>query len=83
LKFTAWPEHFSPGTLLGFFRAICSQRIGTPQEILPVQLTHELNDLTEYANKFHHDTHPAWATEIINDGELRGFVRRALSFAKR
>ena len=43
----------------------------------------ELRDLTEYANRFHHDTNPAWETEMINDAELKGFVERALNFAKR
>lgn len=79
----ACPEHFPPGTLLGPFRGLCDQRIGTPQEILNVQSIQELRDLTEYANRFHHDTNPAWETESINDGELKGFVTRALRFARR
>ena len=78
----ACPEHFRPGTLLGPFRNLCSQRVGTPQEILDAQATQELRDLVEYANRFHHDTNPAWETEAINDGEPAGFVRRALNFAK-
>ena len=78
----ACPEHFPPGTLLGRFRDLCGQRVGTPQEILSAQHTQELRDLTEYANRFHHDPNPAWETETINDGELRGFVSRALRFAK-
>jgi wobble nucleotide-excising tRNase len=79
----AYPEHFPPGTLLGPFRNLCDQRVGTPQQILHVSDTQELRDLLEYANRFHHDTNPAWETEAINDGELVGFVRRALTFAKR
>ncbi len=43
---------------------------------------HEMS-LKEYANRFHHDTNPAWETEVINDGELRSFVQRALDFARR
>lgn len=78
----ACPEHFPPGTLLGPFRHLCSLRAGTPQQILDAQALQELGDLTEYANRFHHDTNPAWETETINNGELEGFVRRALSFAK-
>jgi wobble nucleotide-excising tRNase len=78
----ACPEHFPPGTLLGPFRNLCSQRVGTPQEILDAQATQELRDLVEYANRFHHDTNAAWETEAINDGELAGFVGRALSFVK-
>ena len=79
----ACPEHFPPGTLLGPFRHLCSQRAGTPQQILDERALQELGDLTEYANRFHHDTNPAWETETINEGELEGFVRRALSFTKR
>ncbi len=79
----ACPEHFPPGTMLGVFRSLCEQRIGTPQEILSTATTQELRDLVEYANRFHHDTNPAWETAAINDGELQGFVRRTLEFAKR
>jgi len=79
----AFPEHFSPGTLLGYFLDKCRQRTGTPQEILDTQDIQELGDLIEYANRFHHDTNAAWETETINDGELTGFVQRALNFAKR
>jgi wobble nucleotide-excising tRNase len=79
----ASPEYFPPGTLLGPFRGLCTRRVGTPQEILSMPLIQELANLTEYANRFHHDTNPAWETEAVNDGELRGFVGRALRFAKR
>ena len=77
------PEHFPPETLLGAFRDRCRQRVGTPQEIISQQLVTELHDVVEYANRFHHDTNPAYETEIINDGELQGFVRRALRFKTR
>jgi wobble nucleotide-excising tRNase len=79
----AFPEHFPPGRLLGYFLENCRQRIRTPQEILNTQDTQELGDLIEYVNRFHHDTNLAWETEVINDGELAGFVRRALRFARR
>ena len=79
----AFPEQFPPGTLLGSFLNVCEPRVGTPQQILDHDATHELRQLVEYANRFHHDTNPAWETEAINDGELRGFVERALRFARR
>ncbi len=79
----AYPEHFPPGALLGQFRNLCEQRCGTAQEILSAPDAHELRDLVEYSNRFHHDTNPAWETEAINDGALRGFVERALTFARR
>jgi len=79
----SYPEQFPPGTLLGPFINVCQQRVGTPQQILDDAATQELRELVEYANKFHHDTNPAWETKAINDGELRGFVDRALSFARK
>lgn len=79
----ACPEHFPPGRLLGPFLGLCHQRVGQPNEILDEAATQELGELTEYANRFHHDTNPAWETEVINDAELRSFVERALAFARR
>ena len=43
----------------------------------------KLDEIVEYANRFHHDTNPAWETEAINDAELRGFVERTLRFCRR
>ena len=79
----ACPEHFRPRTLLGPFLGICRQRLGQPGEVLDYAAIQELGELTEYANRFHHDTNPAWETQVINDAELRSFVQRALGFAKR
>lgn len=79
----ARPEHFPPGTLLGPFHRLCADRVGSNWEILDGDTTQELSEIKEYANRFHHDTNPAWETEAINNGELRGFVERALNFAKR
>jgi wobble nucleotide-excising tRNase len=79
----AYPEHYPSGTLLGPFRGICSQRVGMPHEILSQADIDELRDIVEYANLFHHDTNPAWETEVINSTLLEGFVRRTLEFAKR
>jgi wobble nucleotide-excising tRNase len=79
----ARPEHFPPGTLLGPFLGLCRQRVGQGDEVLNAATTRELGELVEYANRFHHDTNPAWETEAINDEELRNFVERALAFARR
>ena len=78
----ACPEHFPPGTGLGRFLNICEQRFGQPDEILNPAATQELREIVEYANRFHHDENAAWETEMINDGELRGFVERTLRFAR-
>jgi len=79
----ARPEHFPPGTLLGPFLGLCRQRVGQAGEVLDEAATRELRELVEYANRFHHDTNPAWDTEAINDSELRDFVERGLAFARR
>ena len=79
----ACPEHFPPGTLLGTFRGLCDQRLASPQQILSQDDTRELDELIEYANRFHHDSNPSWETEGINDAELFGFVQRALAFTRR
>lgn len=77
----AYPRHFPPGTLLGPFIGLCQQREGTPQQIMTPQHRTELRELLDYANRFHHDTNPAWQTAIINDQELVTCCRRTLEFA--
>ncbi|MGC1860053.1 MAG: AAA family ATPase [Methylocystis sp.] len=79
----AYPTAFPPGTLLGPFIGVCRQREGTPAQILSNSDTIELRDLLDYANKFHHDTNPAWQTVLINDLELKQFCERTLAFARR
>ena len=51
---------------------------GTP--IMDANRLQEVTEITEYANKFHHDTNPAWEAEHISDAELRHFSDRVLSF---
>jgi len=74
------PEHFPPGQLLGPFRGIAQQRAEADTPIMAHERLTELGHLVEYANRFHHDTNPAWDVEHINDAELRGFVQRTLAF---
>jgi wobble nucleotide-excising tRNase len=76
----ACPENFEPGALLGPFIGVCEQRVGTDREILDSVCIQELRDINEYASRYHHQ---GWETEPINGGELRGFVERALRFARR
>lgn len=68
----AYPEYFPPGTLLGVFRSRCAQQLGIADEILNGRDTQELADLIEYANKFHHDTNPAWETDRSMTANLEG-----------
>lgn len=79
----AYPDHFPPGTLLGSFIGICRQRLGAADKILSEIDTDELRALLDYANRFHHDTNPAWETVAINDQELLDFSKRTIKFASR
>ena len=79
----ACPGDFLPGNVLGHqFLAACQKRLYGTDEILSQVKLQQLGDILEYANKFHHDSNPAWATEPIHDGELRTFVKRTLDFTK-
>lgn len=79
----AYPATFQPGSLLGPFIGICEQRVNTPAQILDQADITELRELLDYANLFHHDSNPAWATQAINDLALMQFARRTLCFARR
>lgn len=79
----AYPATFQPGGLLGPFIGICEQRVNTPGQILSQADIAELRALLDYANLFHHDSNPAWATQIINDQALVNFAQRTLAFARR
>jgi wobble nucleotide-excising tRNase len=75
-----YPEHFPPGSMLGHFRNTCEQRLQAGQPILSQADTHELRELIEYANQFHHEN---WQAVVINDVALVGFGRRTLAFITR
>lgn len=79
----AYPISFPPGTLLGPFQQECMRSAGTPQEIMSAANAQELRALMDYANRYHHDTNAAYATELINDAELTDFTRRTLAFIRR
>lgn len=76
----AEPQHCPPGQLLGAFIDLCRKRVGTNSQILEQARLHELEEIKDYANQFHHDTNAAWQTAVVNDTELAGFARRALAF---
>jgi wobble nucleotide-excising tRNase len=75
-----FPAEYPPTTLLGPFINLCRQRVGQKNQILNNTEIDELENLKEYANKFHHDSNPAWETVSINDTELTGFIQRTLIF---
>ena len=75
------PGQFPPGKLLGQFAQECKQKLGKADEVINQKTIKELEDILEFANRFHHDTNPAWLSESINPRELWGFVKRTLSLA--
>ena len=79
----SYPAHFPPGKLLGKFHNECEQALTAGTPILSQDDATELRKLTDYANKFHHDTNSAYATATINDQELVNHCTRTLNFAKR
>ncbi|QQR86922.1 MAG: AAA family ATPase [Flavobacteriales bacterium] len=79
----AYPAHFPPGKLLGHFHNECDQALTTSATILNQVDTVELRHLMDYANRFHHDTNPAYATATINDQELVDHATRTMKFARR
>ena len=79
----AFPSDFPPGSLLGQFAGRCEQRHGQAGELLSPEDTAELRELTAYANRFHHDSNPAWETEHINDAELADMASRIIVFLSR
>ena len=66
----SYPTNFPPGKLLGKFHNECEQVLAAGSSILSQDDADELRKLMDYANKFHHDTNPAYATAVINDQEL-------------
>ncbi len=75
-------EHFPPGTLLGSFREQVQRLMDAGRSIMNSERLIELDEIREYANRFHHDTNPAWESELPSDNELHRFVNRVLNFIK-
>jgi len=52
----------------------------TPSPLVYAQnITNELNEINRYAGQFHHDTNPSADQVQVVDGELLGFVERAIN----
>lgn len=79
----AFPDVWAPGMMLGRFHDLAHQRLGQANEILGPNDTLELRHLLDYANRFHHDSNPAYQTEVVIDAELRDYAERTLRFATR
>ena len=79
----AYPANFPPGKMLGPFHGECVQALAAGNPILKQADADELRSLLDYANKFHHETNPAYATESINDQELVNHCSRTIAFTKK
>jgi wobble nucleotide-excising tRNase len=79
----AYPHAFPPGSLLGPFVNTCRQRLNTRDQLLDGADTQELDDILAYANLFHHETNPAYQTQVINDAQLANYAQRTLGFIRR
>jgi len=79
----AYPIEFPPGTILGNFHNRCDQALSSGISILNTADTVELRRLMDYANRFHHETNLAYATELINDQELLEYCRRTIKFTQK
>ena len=76
----AFPESCPPGMLLGCFRQRVQSQIDAGNTVMDSLRLLDLDEITEYANRFHHDTNPAWESEHISDNELLSFVNRVFAF---
>ena len=76
----AFPEYCPPGTLLGCFRQRIQSQIDAGNAIMDSPRLLDLDEIIDYANRFHHNTNPAWDSEHISDAELLSFVNRVLAF---
>lgn len=80
----AYTADYPPGDLLGNFRDRCQTRFNQGNPVMQAADLHELRDLTDYGNRFHHDSNPqGYLTVVVTDAELRGFVQRTLAFCSR
>ena len=76
----AFPDHLKPSEMIGQFITRCQKAAACGDPILVAPELTELMDLNEYARRFHHPSDPPAA---ISDGELTGFTKRTLAFARR
>jgi wobble nucleotide-excising tRNase len=80
----AYPADYPPGDMLGNFRDRCQTRQNQGNPIMSVVDVQEIRDLTDYGNRFHHDSNPqGYLTVVVTDAELQGFVQRTLAFCSR
>ena len=81
----SYPNHFPAGFQLGQFLGKCSNRLSSGEKILSQENLDKLDQLCDYAHRFHHATNPEYQSAInnINDQELLGFSQRTLEFLQK
>ena len=73
-----FPGRISAGNLFGEVIAQITQSQHPDPLFYAQSLVTELNEINNYAGRFHHDTNPAASAEMITTGELMTYSRRAL-----
>jgi wobble nucleotide-excising tRNase len=79
----AFVAHFEPGWSLATYCKHIKQALHDGSPVLSAEDIQELDDLREYANRFHHSTNQRqWqeARANVNERELRGYAKRVLGF---
>ena len=72
-------ESFPPGTRIGEF--IHRAKQATPRPLSEPALE-TLDDLRDYANRFHHDSSPDYVQNLgdLTETELKGYATKVLAF---
>lgn len=73
-----FPGMIRRGLLFGEVIATINRADRTSPLTYAQNITGELNEINCFAGRFHHDTNPAVDQVEVVDGELRGFVERAI-----
>ncbi|HHQ9417157.1 TPA: hypothetical protein ACSW2L_005923, partial [Klebsiella variicola] len=69
----------SPGNLFGEVVMQIAQAQPNDPLFFAKSLVPELNEINNYAGRYHHDTNPQASSEPITAGELMSYSRRALN----
>ncbi|OPH50849.1 AAA family ATPase [Vibrio campbellii] len=73
-----FPGVISSGLLFGEVVNLIANAQSPSPLVHAQNITSELNEINRYAGQFHHDTNPAADQVNVVDGELLGFVERAI-----
>jgi len=74
-----FPGKISPGNLFGEVVTQIAQAQSSDPLFFAKSLVPELNEINNYAGRYHHDTNPQASSEPITPSELMSYSRRALN----